>query len=173
MGSSHLSSIIDHRSWRLKWYCPCLHKQAKLKAMSRPYWSWLFNTSNSSRVDIHQTLGVLLIFHLSVCSACIRNHFISVDSVYSQPGQVSEKKHCSKNNGLQHSNKLCHCKRDWVPPLCHSHTQWRFSNPSVRTGHTPGKWNPAKRLPGSTTQTQLTNKPRMAGLVIEWNNDSR
>ena len=46
-------------------------------------------------------LGVLLIFHLSVFSACIRNHVASVRSVYSQPGQVSEEKHCSKINGLQ------------------------------------------------------------------------
>ena len=46
-------------------------------------------------------LGVLLIFRLSVFSACIRNHSASVRSVYSQPGQVSEENHCSKNNGLQ------------------------------------------------------------------------
>ena len=32
--------VINHRSWRLRWYCPCLHRQTKLKAMLKPNWSW-------------------------------------------------------------------------------------------------------------------------------------
>ena len=93
----------NHQSQRFEQSFPYLHNQTKLK-LCQDLTALVFHVSIfpiKQRGQHPQTLGVLLIFHLYVFSACIRNHSVSVRSVYSQTGQVSEEKHCSKNNGLQ------------------------------------------------------------------------
>ena len=62
---------------RFRWCCPCLHKQTKIKAMSRP------TGLGIPRIELSESchppnVGVLLIFHLSVFSACLRNHFTHI-----------------------------------------------------------------------------------------------
>ena len=59
MGSNHRSSIE-----RLRWCCPCLHKQTKLKAMSRPIGLGVPHIELSESRH-PSNVGVNLVFHLS------------------------------------------------------------------------------------------------------------
>ena len=146
----------------LRWYCPCFHKQTKLYNYVKillvlviPL-PWLAYQRNS--LASIQTLGVLLNSIFSVFSACIWHHLVSISSARLQPGQVRKRKHCSKSNGLQLTNKLCNCKATTrLHRVIATHSEGTHP-PLVRTYHTPGERNPPKLPDSLIPQTKPINR---------------
>ena len=142
LGSYQPSSLM-----RLRWYCPCLHKQLNFKLCQDLIGlgtTVALASLPKGQPGIHQNVGGITEFHLfCFLSLCPKSFCL-----------------CKVQRSIVLKTIVCSGQTNYVttkhqrdPPPCHSHSRWRISSPPMRTRHTPGERNLTKRLPDSTNKT--------------------